>query len=124
MDRNVRARGPDAQLNLAWWLDHLRAAASMEAIVVIVREFVAAWPRAKIDELPPAYRPTRLDTANDISSYAVTLARAQLRGDHAAPHLHAMAIFFTDAAMRISELLAIPQREEALRRAVDLDEET
>ena len=125
MDRNSRARGPDAQLNLAWWLDHLTGAASMEAIVAVVHDFIRAWPASKIDELPPAYRPGRLDSANDISGYAVTLARAQLKGDHHAPHLHAMAIFFTDAAMRLSEFLTISHREEARRRmAADLDEET
>lgn len=124
MDRNNRLRGPDAQLNLAWWLDHLAAAADVNAIVEVAGEFMAAWPRAKIEELPPAYRPRRLESADDISGYALTLARAQLKGDHAAPHLHAMAIFFTDASARLSEFLTIPQRQEALRRVTDLDDET
>ena len=122
MDRNARLRGPDAQLNLAWWLDHLGAAADEPAVVEMVREFMRAWPREKIDALPPAYRPRRLETADEISEYAVVLARAQLKGDHRAPHMHAMAIFFTEAAMRLSRFFSTAQRERE-RRVVDLDEE-
>ena len=123
MDRNNRVRGPDAQLNLAWWLDGLKTATTVAELLEVVRQFVGAWPPAKIQELPPAYRPRRLESAEDVSSYALVLARAQLKGDHQAPHLHAMAIFFTDAAMRISEALTVPQRAEALRRFVADEEE-
>jgi len=109
MDRNAHARAPDAQLNLAWWLDQLVACTSADGVLQIAREFVGAWPAAKLEALPPQCRPDRLETADEIGDLAYCLARAQLSGAQHAPHIHALAMFFTGASERLSRLaVAIP----------------
>ena len=104
MDRNARARAPDAQLNLAWWLDQLVACTSAEGVLKIVREFVGAWPEEKLAALQAQCRPDRLETADQIGDLAYCLARAQLSGAQHAPHIHALAMFFTGASERLSKL--------------------
>jgi hypothetical protein len=107
MDRNAHARAPDAQLNLAWWLDQLVACTGPDGVFKIAREFVSAWPTEKLEALPPQCRPNRLDTADDIATLAYCLARAQLSGAHDTPHIHSLAMFFTSAAERLSRLLMV-----------------
>jgi hypothetical protein len=104
MDRNANARAPDAQLNLGWWMDRLIACATPEAVWKLSGEFIAAWPKGKLDELPPGCQPPRLATAEDVASYAVTLTHTQLSGTHSAPHIHALAMFFNEASKRIARL--------------------
>jgi len=107
MDRNAHARAPDAQLNLAWWLDQLVACTSAQGVMEISREFVGAWPTGKLAALPPQCRPERLETADQISDLAYCLAKAQLSGAQHAPHIHALAMFFTSAAEKLSRLLVV-----------------
>jgi hypothetical protein len=109
LDRNSHARAPDAQLNLAWWLDQLVACTGADGVMKIVREFVGAWPAEKLQALPPQCRPDRLETADQIGELAYCLARAQLSGAHDAPHIHALAMFFTSASEKLSRLaVSIP----------------
>jgi hypothetical protein len=109
MDRNAHARAPDAQLNLAWWLDQLVACTSAGGVLQLAQEFAGAWPAEKLEALPEQCRPDRLQTADEIGDLAYCLARAQLSGAHDAPHVHAMAMFFTGACERLSKLaVSIP----------------
>ena len=107
MDRNAHARAPDAQLNLAWWLDQLVACTSADGVLKIAREFVGAWPAEKLAALPAQCRPERLETPDQISDLAYCLARAQLSGAQHAPHIHSLAMFFTSASERLSRLLVV-----------------
>jgi hypothetical protein len=111
MDRSKYMRAPDAQLNLVWWLVQVSAAPDTVAVMSIVAQFIAAWPPQKIEEMPRALRPGRLATADDVGTYATTLARAELAGADGAPQIHAMYLFFTEASARISRLEAAKQRE-------------
>jgi hypothetical protein len=107
MDRNAHARAPDAQLNLAWWVDQVGACLSPGDVFKVSREFVGAWPKEKIEALPATCHPSRLETADQISELAYNLTRAQLSGAHDAPHIHALAMFFTAAAERLAQVLAV-----------------
>jgi hypothetical protein len=111
MDRSKYMRAPDAQLNLVWWLEQVSAAPDTAAVMSIVTQFIAAWPPQKIAEMPHACRPGRLVTADDVGTYATSLARAELAGVDGAPQVHAMYLFFTEASARISRLEAVKQRE-------------
>ena len=73
MDRNKYVRAPDAQLNLVWWLDQIAVAPDAAAVMVIVKNFVAAWPAKKLEEMPAGCRPSRLNTPDDVGTYATTL---------------------------------------------------
>jgi hypothetical protein len=79
--------------------------------MAIVKNFVAAWPAKKLEEMPAGCRPSRLNTPDDVGTYATTLARAELAGVDGAPQVHAMFMFFTEASARISRLAAPKQRE-------------
>ena len=117
MDRSKYMRAPDAQLNLVWWLDQVAAAPDEAAVMTIVAQFIAAWPPAKIEEMPVASRPGRLATPDDVSSYATALVRAELGGvANGAPQVHAMYMFFTDATTRLSRFAAAKQRESDIPR--------
>ena len=61
--------------------------------------------------MPAGCRPGRLVTPDDASTYATTLARAELAGVDGAPQVHAMYLFFSETAARISRLEAAKQRE-------------
>jgi len=111
MDRSKYMRAPDAQLNLVWWLDQIAVAPDAAAVMAIVKNFVAAWPAKKLEEMPAGCRPSRLNTPDDVGTYATTLARAELAGVDGAPQVHAMFMFFTEASARISRLAAPKQRE-------------
>jgi hypothetical protein len=111
MDRSKYMRAPDAQLNLVWWLDQIAAAPDASAIMAIVTQFVSAWPAQKVEAMPLACRPGRLNTPDDVGTYATTLARAELAGVDGAPQVHAMFMFFTEASARLSRLAAAKQRE-------------
>jgi hypothetical protein len=107
MDRNAHARAPDAQLNLAWWVDQVGSCLRADDVFQVAREFAGAWPRDKIEALPEQCRPRRLETADQVSELAYYLARAQLSGAHDAPHIHAMAMFYIAAAERLAQVLTV-----------------
>jgi hypothetical protein len=111
MDRSKYVRAPDAQLNLVWWLDQIAAAPDVAAVMTIVTNFIAAWHPRTLGEMPVECRPGRLNTPDDVGTYATTLARAELAGVDGAPQVHAMFMFFTEASARISRLAAPKQRE-------------
>ena len=116
MERSKYMRAPDAQLNLVWWLDQIAVAPDADAVMAIVKQSVAAWPAKKIEEIPLACRPGRLATPDDVGTYAMTLARAELAGSDGAPQIHAMYIFFTESSARISRLAAAQQRRTEVPR--------
>ena len=116
MDRSAHMRGPDARLNIAWWLDQLAMAPDVPSVMIVVNLFSRAWPADKIDAMPPQCRPGRLETADDVANFAYTLARAQLSGNANTHDVHAMAMFFTDASARLSRMLGLPQLDAASSR--------
>ena len=107
MDRNAHARAPDAQLNLAWWVDQVIMCTNAGDVCNLAREFIGAWSIEKIEALPADCQPTRLDRPDDISTLAYCLARAQLTGAHRAPHIHGLAMFVTAASERLAQLLTV-----------------
>jgi hypothetical protein len=116
MDRSAHMKGPDARLNIAWWLDQLAGAPDVPAVMTVVNLFARAWPADKVEAMPVHCRPGRLDTPDDVANFAYTLARAQLSGNASTHDVHAMAMFFTEASTRLSRLLGLPQLDAASSR--------
>jgi hypothetical protein len=88
------------------WATRL-ATASAPEIVALANEYVATWREDEVMRLPPGCVPPRMRTADDISSYALTLTRAQLAfaGPAATEALlERLAVFFLVAASRLAHL--------------------
>jgi hypothetical protein len=116
MDRSAHSSGPDARLNIAWWLDQLASAPDVPSVMIVVNLFARAWPADEIEAMPPQCRPGRLETPDDVANFAYTLARAQLAGNANTRGIHALAMFFTDASTRLSRMLGLPQLDAATSR--------
>ena len=88
------------------WQDKLDDADTVHDIVEIARDFLAAWDRHEIAALPEPCRPGKIFDANDINSYAFQLVQNDCStNSDVAPLVHKMAAFFSNASIRLSEIL-------------------
>ena len=89
------------------WQDRLDDATDVHEIVEITKDFLATWDRHEIAALPEPCRPGKLFDANDVSTYAFLLMQTECGGDpQGAPLMHKMRSFFTNASVRLAEILA------------------
>ena len=56
--------------------DRLRTAASERDVVELARDYLGEWLPEEIGRLPPECRPVKLRDGDDLSTFAVNLARA------------------------------------------------
>jgi hypothetical protein len=90
------------------WQDRLDDASNVHDVVEIARDFLATWDRYEIAALPEPCRPGKIFDANDINAYAFALLRhdCDSEGGGAAQLLmQKMASFFSNASVRLSEIL-------------------
>lgn len=88
------------------WQDRLDDASTVHDVVEIARDFLATWDRFEIAALPEACRAGKIFDANDVTSYAFQLRSHECETDSdAAPLIHRMASFFSNASVRLSEIL-------------------
>ena len=81
--------------------------ATVPEIVALANAYIATWREDEVMRLPPGCAPPHMRTADDISSYALTLTRAQLlfAGPIATEALlERLATFFLVAASRLAHL--------------------
>ena len=89
------------------WQDKLDDADNVHDIVEIARDFLATWDRHEIAALPETCRPGKIFDANDVTSYAFQLIQNDCATDSdVASLVHKMAAFFSNASVRLSQILA------------------
>ena len=100
------------------WQDRLDDASNVHDIVEIARDFLATWDRHEIAALPEPCRPGKIFDENDVNAYAFLLVQHDCDGKPAAgPLIHKMASFFSNASVRLAEILDVAQAHEDGRRA-------
>jgi hypothetical protein len=103
------------------WTDLLRKSPSEGEVLACARDFVATVTPEEFALLPLDLRPGRLVDANDVTTYAFDLMRADCREDEPAHAVvHRLASFFSNASIRLSEIMAAaphPEEDQAQRSA-------
>lgn len=96
------------------WHGRLESALSSEDIVGIARDFLAGFSPYEIAALPaPCKPPAKLVDADDVTAYAFELVRHDCEHDAASAELvHKLAAFFSDASIRLSQLMAQRDRDD------------
>ena len=89
------------------WQQTLDLADSEQAVVKVVRDFIASLDPYEMAGLPAQCRPGKFFDAEDITSFAFEVVRYRAPEDQPAPELvHKIAAFFSHASTRLSQLLA------------------
>lgn len=91
------------------WRNLIRASATEDDVVEMVRDHLARYSPEEIARLPEECRPPRIRDAEDISHWAFELARTHCAQDGDDDHetvLERLLEFVTQAAVRLSELKA------------------
>lgn len=98
------------------WRTQLKAATTQEAVLSVVSHFLDEWTPQEVNALPPQAWPRGLATKADVVQHALRLS--QLHAEFPASPTHGlqgvqeMLLFFTHAAVRISQLAAIAALQE------------
>ena len=102
------------------WQDQLESAVTESEIVSVARDFIAQFTPQEIEQLPAACRPGKFFEADDITAYAFSLMRHTCAvEDETAALVHRLAAFFSNASIRLSQIMAAPNpQENAAREAV------
>ena len=87
------------------WHGQLAHATNPEAVLSVARDYLAQVSPEEVAQLPEECRPVRLVDDGDLAAYAVTLAR-HLPINESNELLQKLSVFFTDATVRMSEVLA------------------
>ena len=87
------------------WSTLVTAAKTAEEVLQVSRSFLASLPPAFISELPAPCRPPLMGFAQDVSSYAFTLANACIVRDAVEDELLEMTRFFGAASQRLAVIL-------------------
>jgi hypothetical protein len=95
-------------------LDHAR---NEDAIAAICNDYVGSWTAAELAELPISCKPNASFNPDSISAYAIRLIAAVGVGNRAsAPMLYKLSTFFTKAALRLADVMAIAPSDRDRRR--------
>lgn len=101
-------------MTAAPWRERLRAAATEPEVVQVAAEYLESLDRVQLAMLPLRCRPRALRCAYDVSSYAFDLVGHYCdKSDAAARLVQSLATFFTDASIRLSEIVAETNAREA-----------
>lgn len=87
--------------------DRLRAAASEEEVVEIVRDYVSDWIPEELARLPENCRPQKVRDGEDLNVWALNLARASVSFEidpEYLPLVEEMDAFVGHACRRVAEL--------------------
>lgn len=101
-------------MTAAPWRERLRAAATEPEVVQVAAEYLESLDRVQLAMLPLRCRPRALRCAYDVSSYAFDLVGHYCdKSDAGARLVQSLATFFTDASIRLSEIVAETNAREA-----------
>lgn len=88
------------------WQDQLSGATTEAQVVDVARDYLAQFTPEEIGALPDPCQPRKIVDAQDISEYALTLVRHHCDdGQGSTTPIHRLAAFFSNAAVRVSQLL-------------------
>ena len=109
------------------WTDSVRRSSSIGELLDMARKYVASWDAARIQALPPECRPVPIVTSDDLSAYALTLVRNRMspEGEAGSGDVEQLGHFFTTAAMRLAEIIALSRglsSSRAYLRPLEVDE--
>lgn len=106
---NPVPRYDDAEARLALsgigWQGRLNEATDELEVLGVVKDHIARLSPEELARLPATLRPPRLVDADDVSAYALLLARQQHLGE-TSEVLDKLARFATNASLRLSQILA------------------
>jgi hypothetical protein len=89
-------------------------ASSDDQVLALCREFVAECTPHELAQLASSCEPVPCTNVAEIQQYALALIRHAGIGERfGAPALHRVSTFFTRAALRLVELVALGRDEEA-----------
>jgi hypothetical protein len=98
------------------WRTHLKNAATEAAVVELAQGYLAEWTAQEIRSLPGAAWPGKIRDRADIMSwmFRVGEVHAHFRGDAASlARLQELLLFFTHAAVRVTQIAARPEEGSA-----------
>jgi hypothetical protein len=89
------------------WAQRLAAARTESEVVAVARDFLATFSPYDLARLPEECRPGRIVDGSDVNDFALLLVRYdQDDRQGTARCIHRLTTFFTNASIRLSELLA------------------
>ena len=89
------------------WQERLRRAVTDTEVIAIARDYLDSLPPAEAAMLPPRCQPRALLCAHDVSTYAFELVGQYGEATNASVNLvNRLAVFFTQASIRLSELVS------------------
>jgi hypothetical protein len=90
------------------WDTQLSRAVNEDEVAAVCNRFLREWTAAEISEIPLACRPRDPIECEHIAPYALMLIGALGVGNRATdPMLYRMSAFFTKAALRLHEVMAV-----------------
>lgn len=98
------------------WRTHLKSAATEEAVVALVGDYLREWDRDEIASLPPACWPGRIRDRSDILScmFRIGEIHSKFRGTAASlMRLQELLLFFTHAAVRVTQIASAVEHPSA-----------
>jgi len=91
------------------WRTHLKAATTEQAVVAMVRDYLREWDAEEVASLPPGTWPAPVRDRSDIMSWMFRIGEihGKFRGSAAAlMRLQELLLFFTHAAVRVTQIAA------------------
>jgi len=109
------------------WVESIRRSSSIGELLDMARKYVESWDAARIQALPPECRPVTIVTSDDLSGYALALVRNRISSEAAddARDVEQLGHFFTTAAVRLAEIIAVSRglsSSRAFLRPLEVDE--
>jgi hypothetical protein len=105
------------------WRTHLKSAATEDDVVALVRNYLGEWDPDEIESLPPHTWPGEVRDRADIMSWMFRIGEvhSKFRGNSASlMRLQELLLFFTHAAVRVTQIAAAsehpPANDPAMKR--------
>jgi hypothetical protein len=87
------------------WQERLDHAATADAVVLVVNEFLSLWTSEEDDGIPAECRLAHISEARQVSTHAFKLAHRLTGTCLTEPAMYRISTFFTKAALRIYTLI-------------------
>ena len=109
------------------WAESVRKSSTIGELLDMARKYVESWDAARIQALPIECRPIPIVTSDDLSAYALALVRHRIsaEGGDGAGDVERLGHFFTTAAVRLAEIIALSRglsSSRAFLRPLEFDE--
>ncbi len=93
------------------WQERLDEALTEDEVLAVARDYLATLSPQEYARLPHAIRPGKLVDANDVTTYAFELVRAQCDDADAAGTLQRLAHIMSRASIRLSEIMVVEHHQ-------------